>query len=322
MKRTKITGTELVSSSISLGGVALGSKLNEEESFRLMDEYTDLGGNMIDTAEVYANWLPVEPSVSEKTIGRWMKSRNNRHKLIVTTKGAHPRLETMNVPRLSPAEIVQDLDDSLQRLQVDTIDLYWLHRDDTNRQIGEILETLNGQVKAGKIRYFGCSNWTAARIREAQQYAAAHRIQGFSGNQMMWSLAEADRTQLGDPTLVTMDSESKQLHLETGLTAVPYSSQAQGLFTKLASGALSFDDGQIKPHYRTEVNRGRLQRVRQFAAEYSLTVTQVVLGYLLSQPFSTIPIVGCYTREQLHECMLADRVHFTGEQLAYLENGN
>ncbi len=317
MNHTKIKGTDLVSSSLSLGGVALGSQLNEKESFRLMDDYVGLGGNMIDTAQVYANWLPIEASISEKTIGRWMKSRNNRNELIVTTKGAHPLIEAMNIPRVSPQEIVEDIEDSLKRLQVDTIDLYWLHRDDSNRPVGEILEALNVQVKAGKIRYFGCSNWTTKRIREAQEYAKKHQIQGFSANQMMWSLADIDQNKLGDQTLIAMDEEMKQFHLSTGLTTIPYSSQAHGLFSKLVKGLLSFDE--IRPEYQLEINRIRQERVQNLAKEHSLTITQIVLGYLLSQPFSTIPIVGCYTREQLDDCVRANQVRLSNEQIEYLD---
>jgi aryl-alcohol dehydrogenase-like predicted oxidoreductase len=321
MRRTILTGTELSSSFLSLGGVALGSKLNEADSFILMDAFYEHGGNMIDSAQVYANWLPIEPSISETTIGKWMKTRGNRHEMIVTTKGAHPCLETMNIPRMTPAEIVQDLDDSLKRLQVETIDLYWLHRDDSNQSIADILNTLNSQVKSGKIRYFGCSNWTTERIMEAQEYALVHGIQGFSGNQMMWSAAYVNPAKLGDPTLVTMGKKMKKLHLTSGLTAFPYSSQAQGLFSKLHLGKLTFNNQQINPIYDSEENRNRLQRIERVALDHSLSISQVGLGYLLSQPFSTIPIVGCYTVEQLNECLLAEQVEFSLEELEYLENG-
>ncbi|TBL81531.1 aldo/keto reductase [Paenibacillus thalictri] len=322
MKRKTIAGTELVSSSLALGGVPIGSKLNENDSFKLMDDYVELGGNMVDTAEVYNNWLPLEANISEKIIGRWMKARNNRSQLIVATKGAHPHLSTMHIPRMSPEEITYDLEGSLQRLQVETIDLYWLHRDDPGRSVGEILETLNRHVREGKIRYFGCSNWTVARIQEAQAYAAAQGLQGFSGNQMSWSLAAVDPAKISDPTTVAMSDDMQRYHVESGLTAIPYSSQAQGLFTKLGSGKYSFDGDQVKPAYRSELNRGRLDRIRQLAAESSLTISQIVLGYLMSQPFPTIPIIGCYSREQLDDCLLADRVQLTQEQLRYLEKGS
>ncbi|HEX7057742.1 MAG TPA: aldo/keto reductase [Bacilli bacterium] len=320
MRQKSIPGTDLSCSMLSLGSVFFGSTISEEDSFRLMDMYVERGGNMVDTAQVYANWLLVATSASEKTIGRWMKARKNRHRLVVTTKGAHPDPATMHISRMSPRELAADLDGSLMRLGVDCIDLYWLHRDDPNIAAGEILETLNGFVKAGKIRYFGCSNWTIARIDEAQRYAKEKGIQGFAANQMMWSLAYVERASLSDPTLVPMDADMKNYHAETGLAAIPYTSQAEGLFTKWESGLYTFDDSRIKPYFRSAENVRRFYRARELAAELSLTVSQVVLAYLVSQPFTTIPIIGCRTPEMLIDSLAAADVVLTPEQLAFLES--
>lgn len=322
MNQVQIPNTELRVSQIGLGSALFGSAVSKDDAFRLMDRYADLGGNMIDTAEVYANWLPdVETSVSEKTIGEWMKARGNRNRLVVTTKGAHPRMDTMHIPRLSKAEIREDLEGSLRRLQVEAIDLYWLHRDDASREAGEIIETMNDFVREGKIRYFGCSNWTAERMREAQAYAAERGLQGFAANQMMWSLAAVDKAQLSDPTLVPMDGEMYRLHLESKLAAVPYSSQAQGLFSKWEKGTYDEQDERIAPQYRSGENVARWKRSRRLAAELSLSVNRIVLGYLISQPFPTIPIVGPNNVEQLLDSMSAAEVRLTPEQLAYLEEG-
>ena len=95
----------------------------------------------------------------------------------------------MHIPRISPQDIITDIDESLHCLQTETIDLYWLHRDDPKQPVAAILETLNNQVTKGKIRYFGCSNWRVQRIEEAMQYATDHGIAGFVGNQLMWSFA-------------------------------------------------------------------------------------------------------------------------------------
>ncbi len=192
MNYRTIPNSELTVSTISLGSTGIGSAIGAEESFALLDCYAQAGGNFIDTAAVYANWLPGERNVSEKTIGRWMTERGVRDQMVVTTKGAHPELETMHKPRMSRREIESDLDDSLRNLQTDVIDLYLLHRDDTSRTVEEILTVMNDQVKAGKIRYFGCSNWSVSRIEKAQSWAAEHGIDGFVANQVNWSLAVID----------------------------------------------------------------------------------------------------------------------------------
>jgi len=315
MRYIQIPDTDLQVSAICLGTGGMGSSLSQDESFALLDAFVEQGGNFLDSAKVYADWLPIERSASEHTIGRWMKRKGNRDKIIIGTKGAHPDLATMDVPRMSRQEIAADVQASLEHLQVETIDLYWLHRDDPSRPAGEIIESLNAQVKAGYIRYLGCSNWGAGRIQAAQAYAALHKLQGFSADQMMWSLAAIDPAQIADKTVAVMDEILKDYHTHTGLAAIPYSSQAGGLFQKMAASRLE----KPSPMYRMEENKKRLQRIQRLGADLNLTITQVTLGYLISQPFACIPIVGCHTLDQLRDSLSAADVTLTPEQVRFLE---
>jgi aryl-alcohol dehydrogenase-like predicted oxidoreductase len=321
MHYTRLPGTELTPAAISLGSTHVGSRIDRDTSFRLFDVYLEAGGNFIDTANVYGDWLPGERSISEKTVGAWLRSRKARDKVILATKGAHPELETMHIPRMSRAEIVQDLNESLESLQTDVVDLYWLHRDDPQRPVGDILETLNEQVKAGKIRYFGCSNWRTERIRTARAYASEHGLHGFVANQTMWSLAAVDLAGIKDKTMVAMDEEMVRYHRQAGLPAVAYSSQANGLFHKMAQGTWDRMDPGVRGMYQVEANRRRLERIQRLAADTGLSVTQIVLGYLQSQPFVTIPIVGSRTVEQLFDSLQAAGVTLTPDQVRYLEEG-
>lgn len=317
--KKRIPGTDLDCAELVLGGAELGASLDEAESFRLMDAYTELGGNMVDTAEVYSNWLPHERSISEKVIGRWMRTRHNRNSLIVTTKGAHPRLDSMRVSRLSEAEIREDLEGSLLRLGTDAVDLYWLHRDDASRPAGEIVETMNRLVKEGKIRWFGTSNWSAARLAEAASYADAHGLQGFSANQPGWSLALADPARFADTTLVYMGADLYRHHADTGLAAFAYSSQAQGLFTKMAAMPGGEFPEKTAPMYRVEDNKRRLAAVVALAGRYGATVNQIVLAYLLSQPFPVFTVAGARTIGQLEDSLGAGRFRFSEEELRELD---
>lgn len=313
MRYVTIPGTELIVSGICLGSTSIGSTIDRETSFRLLDLFAEQGGTFLDTASVYANWLPGEKHVSEKTIGRWLSARGNREDMIVATKGAHPELATMHIPRMSRREIEADLDASLRNLQTDVIDLYWLHRDDRSRPVVEILESMNAQVRAGKIRYFGCSNWQADRIVEAQAVAQAEGMAGFVCDQMMWSLAVIDPDGRSDKTTVVMDDELYALHRESGMAAVAYSSQAGGLFQKLSGG-----NQAVGKTYPLAANQERLERINALAAESGLTTTQIVLGYLQSQPFVTVPIVGCRTVEQLQDSLTAADVTLTPPQVQTL----
>ncbi len=227
----------------------------------------------------------------------------------------------MHVSRLSRAEIVHDLDESLRNLGTDVIDVYWLHRDDPAHPIGDILETLSDQVKAGKIRYFGCSNWTTPRIQAAQAYTTEHGLDAFVANQMMWSLAEPDPDGIHDKTMVVMDQAMTSYHCQSGLVAIPYSSQGQGLFHRMAAGVLDHMDPTMRSMYQVEANQARCERIDRLRVETGLSVTQIVLGYLLSQPFTTIPIVGCRTVAQLQDSLSAADVRLDPDQVRYLEDG-
>ncbi|MBC8080046.1 MAG: aldo/keto reductase [Gorillibacterium sp.] len=319
MKWIGIPGTGIQASCIALGTAELGTKLNRDESFRLLDAYADYGGNLLDTAQVYANWIPGEISLSEKTIGEWLHRKNGRERVILSTKGAHPDLKTMNISRLSRNEILKDLDDSLRHLRTDYIDLYWLHRDDPSLPVGEIMETLNEQIRAGKIVSAGCSNWLPGRIQEAQQYATGQGLQAFSASQIHWSMAVINSEVMTDPTIVSMDDAAYRFYLKAGMLVMAFSSQARGFFQKVADGGLERLPDWVKATYYNEATMGRLDRARRLAKELNISIGAVALGYLTSQPFAAVPIIGPQSMDQLADSMWAADVVLTSEQIAYLE---
>jgi aryl-alcohol dehydrogenase-like predicted oxidoreductase len=225
MRYVTIPNTDLVVSVLCLGTGEAGANYDRATGFAMLDTFIEQGGNLLDTAHVYSDWIPGERSRSEKLIGAWMhrNGRHNRSGVLIATKGAHPDLDSMQVGRLSPAEIQADLEESLRFLQVEAIDLYWLHRDDSTRPVEEIIDTLEAQVQAGKIRYYGCSNWQLARIVAARRYAAQRGVNGFAAVQNLWSLAKPILPEImrRDPTLAVMDDELWQYHRESGLAAIP-----------------------------------------------------------------------------------------------------
>jgi aryl-alcohol dehydrogenase-like predicted oxidoreductase len=160
-------------SKLCLGTGRFGAGLPREEALKQLDLFFDRGGNFVDTARVYADWVPGGHGASESTVGAWLKKRKLRNRVIISSKGAHPDLKTMHIPRMGPADVRFDLEESLRALGTDYIDLYFLHRDDPSRPVGEILDMLESFRKEGKIRHYGCSNWTLNRIEEADKAAAA-----------------------------------------------------------------------------------------------------------------------------------------------------
>ena len=123
----RLPGTDLELSPICLGTGGFGGSIDRQTSFAMLDRFVELGGNFLDTAHVYSNWIPGENSRSEKTIGLWLKDRQNRQNMVIGTKGAHPNLETMHLPRLSRADIQNDLEESLGHLQTDWIEIGRAH---------------------------------------------------------------------------------------------------------------------------------------------------------------------------------------------------
>ncbi len=335
-----LPATTLAVFPICLGSAFLGAVIDKAESFALLDAYVAAGGNFIDTAKVYSDWIPGERSRSEKLIGEWMTARGNRNAIVLATKGAHPPLSTMT-PRMSAQDISDDVHASLSHLRVHSIDLYWLHRDDPATPINAIIDALNTHVRAGKLRYLGCSNWRVARIREANAYAAASGQAGFVASQPMWSAAVVDPAGIADKTMAIMDAETHAFHNSTQLACVPFSSQAGGLFTKLgqppsAKLARAFKGGPravaraayiavrgvlagSRPMYPVQPNQRRRAAMLQVAQARGLTLSQVVLGYLIAQPFPTIPIVGCRTQEQLHDSLTAIDAHLSAADLAVID---
>ena len=173
MNKVQLTNTDLVVSPICLGTMHYGDQLNSEESGRQLDEFLSCGGNFVDTAHVYGTWVPGLGSSSEEYIGKWFSSSGKRHSVVLSTKGAHPAGAHKEIKRVTPDAINKDLEESLKLLQTDYIDLYFLHRDDPDVPVENIIDTLEKAVKDGKIRYYAASNWSVERIKEADAYAAS-----------------------------------------------------------------------------------------------------------------------------------------------------
>ncbi|MHB9031724.1 MAG: aldo/keto reductase [Anaerolineae bacterium] len=322
MRYTKLDAMPLAPSRVCLGGGPFGSAIPVERVFELLDAFAEAGGNWVDTAHVYAAWIPGGGGVSERAIGAWIKARGVRKTFMVGTKGAHPKLETMQVSRLRPADITQDLTESLERLDTDYIDIYWLHRDDPSVPVSEILGCLNEHQNAGRIRALGASNWTVARLQEANTYAAQHGLSGFCANQVGWSLAQANPVKATYSGTLNMDAETMAFHKRSGLAAVAYSSQAGGFFNKVT--AASFDDPALADsgmarHYFNAVNRLRVERARQLAVKYNCDPNTIAVAYLLNQSFPGYAITGCRTLEQVRASCAAADLMLSAEEITWLE---
>lgn len=301
MKKVLLTNTDLLVSPLSLGTVNFGVKTEEKEAFRQMDAYLDAGGNFIDTASVYGCFPPsTEMHASEKVVGRWIKERRAKGKVVISTKGGHPLANDPSFTiRLHRNELLSDVEKSLSNLAADTIDMYFLHRDDLSMPVGEVMEVLEEIRKQGKIRHYGFSNWTLARAMEAQKYANQHGFSGFTMNQLMWSLAHITHEEIADKTLVAMDKDTFLWHARTKLSAMAYRSVAKGYFEKRKSGAPM--RGDLITTYKDPMNDRIHEALLDLNGETGLSMTTLSLLYFIAQPFPSVAIASFTSDRQLKE---------------------
>lgn len=315
-----LPGTSLHASALCLGGVYFGNELDERATFALLDRFAELGGNFIDTARIYSDWVPGETSRSERILGDWIHARGRRDTLVISTKGAHPSLQALDRPRTSAAEIRDDVEGSLKSLRLETIDLYWLHRDDPARPVEHFIDLLNTFVQEGKMRGFGASNWTAARLRAANSYARESGQLGFAADQPFWCLGVAQSRPPPFSGFVKFDGELDRFHRETSLPVVPYTSQANGFFSKFALPPSQQPKGFEQHNFHTPPNVAAARIVMELAAAKRVTPGAIVLGYLLSRSYPVFPIIGCRTLAQLEDSAAAAPVRLSTEELRRLEN--
>jgi len=226
-----------------------------------------------------------------------MEQRRSRDRIFLSTKGAHPVLGQMHVGRLSRAEIRSDMQASLDDLRTDHADIYWLHRDDVSRPVGDIMETMQSLIDDGFTKLIGASNWMPARIREANAYAAAHGLTPFHANQPQFSLAK--QMIVEDPTLTPMDDETYRMHLDTGMPCVAFSSQAKGFYSKLDALGESGLPDKAKRRFLHPENLAVYERMKAVREQTGLSVGAIALAWLTGQPFPVFPICGASSVEQV-----------------------
>lgn len=313
MKYGSIAGIEKPVSRLVQGTVMVHSG-DTEGSFKLLDAIFEQGCTVFDTAHVYGN------GDNERTVGRWVNSRGIREKVVILGKGAHHNGDRR---RVTPYDITADIHDSLARFKFDYIDLYLLHRDDPAVPVGPIVEVLNDHHKAGRIRAFGGSNWTASRLKEANDYAVAHGLVPFAASSPNYSLAEQieepweNCVSIGGPA----GADQRAWYTESRMPLFAWSSLAGGFFSGRLNRANLADHKDALYHrcYVSDDNLVRLDRARQLAAEKGLSVPQVAMAYVLNQPMDVYALVGCATPEEFADSVEVLNLKLSADELAWLD---
>ena len=319
MKTIRINGREI--SSLILGTDYFGATVTREDSFALLDSFFSLGGNAVDTARLYASWLPGCRGASEKTIGDWMKERGNRGEVFLITKGGAVDKGSTERARLSPEELRYDITESLKALRTEAVDLYFLHRDDEERPVEEIMPTLDAFVKEGKTKAIGASNWRAERIRAANAFAEKEGLTPFTVSEIQWSLARSTPALHQDDSIVCMNEEEYGYYLSGNMPVLAFSSQAKGFFLRGAKSGAASNNQKALTRFGSEENLKRLDRVVALAEKKGMTVAEVTLGFITSHAFPAAALIGCKNLGQLEESMKAGDAVLSAEELDYLTLG-
>lgn len=278
----------------------------------MADAFVEAGGTCFDTAFIYSDGR------SEALLGEWMTARGLRDDLVVLSKGAH-------TPDCSPDAVSRQLDISLERLQTNYLDLYCLHRDDPNVPVSEWIDVLNREVRAGRIHQFGGSNWTAERVDEANAYADANGLQGFSLLSNNFSLARME-TPVWPGCLASSTDSFRDWHTKNNMALLPWSAQARGFFldwegTGLAATRHGADpsDEEMNRVWGSADNLERRRRAFELAEKLGASALQIALAYVLRQPFACFAIIGPRSPMQLQDSLRAADIQLTPEQVQWLD---
>ena len=308
MKTRELGNTGEQVSQLCLGTMYFGSKNDEDTSYRILNGYTEAGGTFLDTANIYARWIDgYQGGESETLLGKWMNERGNRDDLFIASKVG---FDYADVPiSLDPKLIEQECNRSLKRMGIETIDLYYCHKDDRDTPMDDTMEALNRLVEAGKVRYIGASNYTAWRLQKAQDISTANNWAEFTCVQQRHTYLPirpgADRGRQ-----VVVNEDLTDYCENTGMTLLAYSALLGGAYTR--------QDRPMPDSYSSPDNETRLKALNEVANEIGATANQVVLCWMVQSTPSVLPLIAASTEEQLNENITALDFELTGDQMTRL----
>jgi predicted dehydrogenase/aryl-alcohol dehydrogenase-like predicted oxidoreductase len=315
IRRASVPG---LASQVSTLVMGCDNQPNASHAAVMWDHFVEQGGNTFDTGFVYGNGL------MEQLLGHWHRQRGIRERMVIIGKGAH-------TPHCYPEYVARQLDISLDRMQTDHVDIYFLHRDNTDIPVGEFIDALHAEVARGRIRVFGGSNWTLARTREANAWAAVHGKRGFSVISNNFSLARMVN-RIWPGTEASSDSAWREYLAQSQLALMPWSSQARGFFTHWVDAVLAEQGNrgtgltrveptvdELRHTWFAEDNFERRRRAFVLANERGTSAINIALAWVLHQPFPVFPLVGPRNLDELDSCINALHIRLSPEETRWLD---
>jgi aryl-alcohol dehydrogenase-like predicted oxidoreductase len=282
-----IAGIEKPVSRLVLGTMLEGSVFASPHAHALFDDFYERGGNAFDTARIYGGGL------GEKIFGKWLGSRGVRDSVFILGKGAHP-------PDCTPEGATSQFLESLTRMNIEYVDLYMPHRDNLDVPVADWVECFNEHIRAGRMKAWGGSNWTTARLDEALEYAKSRGLQGPSGVSNNVSLARMV-SPVWNGCFSFSDAESRAWLEARQMPTFSWSSQARGFFVR---GDHNYtDDSELVRCWYSDDNFERLARVQSLAKERGVSPITVALAWVLHQRYPSFALVGPRNIEEIRSCV-------------------
>jgi len=314
MEMRRLGRSEIMVSPLCFGGNVFGWTADEATSFALLDAFVGAGFNFIDTADVYSAWAPGHKGgESETIIGRWLKTRGNRDKVVIATKFGWE----MGPGRkgLSKAYMREAIEASLQRLQTDYIDLYQSHVDDADTPQAETLAGYAELIKAGKVRAIGASNFTAQRLADALAVSAKEGLPRYESLQPLYNLYDRE----------VFEAELAPFCRANGVGVINYYSLAAGFLTGKYRSTQDLEGrarGQRVGKYLDERGLRILAALDAVSRELGATPAQVAIAWLVSRPEITAPIASATSLAQFADFAPAARLKLDAGALARLDEAS
>jgi aryl-alcohol dehydrogenase-like predicted oxidoreductase len=301
-----LPSTDLLVHPLCLGTNIMGGAASKEDSLAVLDAYAAHGGNFIDSADMYSEWVPGNTGHdSESIIGEWMKSKGNREKMVIATKVS--KLSTR--PGLSAANIKAAVDDSLAALQTDYIDIYYAHSDDETVPLTETLQAFTELITSGKVRYIAASNYTGARLQEALDISDANGFAKYTGVQNLYNLLDRNE----------YESDVVKVIENNGLWGAPFYGLAKGFlsgkYTPETAGT-KVDTVRDTSVYQDARGWAVIEALRDIAKSHGSSVSAISLAWLRAQKGVTTPIASARLAHQVEE--IVQVVELSGDEMALL----
>lgn len=311
MKKIRIGQTDLKIAPFNFGGNVFGWTLDQEKSFEILDAFVEAGFNFIDTADMYSYWIDGgEGGQSETVIGKWMKARSNRNEMIIATKVGGPT--GVHDIDNSRKHILETVEKSLERLQTDYIDLYYLHYDDGKTPVEEILETFDELVKAGKVKHIAASNISPQRLKESLEFSDKNNLVKYQALQPLYNLVERK----------DYETDFAPIVVEHHLTVFPYYALASGFLTGKYRSENDFSKsprGQGVAKYLNKKGQNILNALDEIAKKHDTVPAAVSLAWLSAQPNIGGPVASATSKVQLREILSSVTLNLDEADLALLD---